>query len=218
VSQLLYHATLNERLTSIIRHGLLPTVGPFTRAAHDEPCPLHPDPARIHVARRFLDIGLLNALCFHVIRLLQSHLGFNDAFLTDRFEPGWLLPKDLAAFGAVVEVEVEDDEVCFQEHHEECCTCLEDGDLYLTRPASVKQLWTHAPLFNGLNSQDVVDHYRAWIEVDCSGSRRMNDGLYLLELRPDALAGPCPNAEALLSRVRSQYRRSVTELNLAETG
>ena len=109
MTQLLYHATLNAHLPSIIKEGLLPRRGAFARAAHGQPCPQHPEPARIHVTKSHLDGALFSALCFHVVRHIQSIVGFNDAFLTEHFEPGWLSAKDLAAFGALIEIEASDD-------------------------------------------------------------------------------------------------------------
>ena len=217
MSRLFYHATLNGNLSSISKHGLLPKCGAFARAAHGQLCPLHPDPARIHVADRHLDEGLLNALCFHVIRRIQHHVGFDDTYLVEHLEPGWLLAKDLAAFGAIVEVEVPDQEVHFQERRDDACTCLENRDLYLIRPTRIKQFWTYGFLFKELNKASVVDQYRTWLQLDCSTQRRMNDGIYFFEFRPDELATPCPNAEALLAPLRSQYPHAVTDPLIPES-
>jgi hypothetical protein len=214
VSQLLYHATLSARIPSILKSGLLPRFGPFAHAAHGKPCPLHPQPARIHVTRTDLDPALYSALCFHVIRYIQAILQFDDADLVWTFEPGWLLAKDLAAFGALIEVDVPDEEVHYQERRHEICTCLEDGDLYLTRPTRIKQFWTHGYLFRELNKPRVVETFRTWLEVDRSGTTRMDDGTFLFEFRPDELAQPCPNAEARLRRLRSKYSQAVTDLHL----
>lgn len=218
MAQLLYHATLRDRMLSIVQHGLVPSFGPFTRAAHGMPCPLHPDPKRIHVANSYLDEGLLSALCYHVIEVIKTYLRFDDANIVHDLEPGWLTARDLAAFGAIVEVETSDEEIHYQEQRDERCNCLENEDLYLTRPTPVKRFWALAALFEVLNQPAIVQRYRDLLNVDCSGKKRMDDGMYLLEFRPAALAEPCPNAEALLRPLRVQYPRRVTDLSLLKTG
>jgi hypothetical protein len=218
MSQLLYHATLNSNLSSIFEHGLVPKFGPFTRAAHAKPCPLHADPRRIHVVNNHLDEGLLSALCYHVIQAIKAHLKFNDAFIVQNLEPGWLTARDLAAFGAMIEVEVPDEDVHYQEQRADDCTCLEDQDTYLIRPTPMKRFWPLAALFDVLNSPATVQRYREFLEVDSSGRRRMNDGMFLFEFRPDALATPCPKAEMILRPLRIQYPQRVTDLTLLRTG
>jgi hypothetical protein len=218
MSQLLYHATLRDHLPSIFEHGLLPKFGPFTRAAHEKPCPLHPDPRRIHVVKDHLDEGLLSALCYHVIQVIKAYFNFNDAFIVRNLEPGWLTACDLAAFGAMIEVEVADEEVHFQEQRDKRCTCLENQDRYLTRPTPVKRFWALAALFDVLNKPATVQRYRDFLEADCSDKKRMDDGMFLFEFRPDALAKPCPKAEKLFRPLRIQYPPRVTDLSLLRTG
>jgi len=218
MSQLLYHATLNEHLASIFQYGLVPKFGPFTRAAHSKPCPLHPDPRRIHVVKHHLEEGLLSALCYHVIQVIKSRFKINDDFIVQNFEPGWLTARDLAAFGAVIEVEVADEDVHYQERRDDNCSCLEDRDCYLTQPTPLKRFWTLAVLYDLLNQPATVQRYLEFLKVDSSGRRRMNDGMFLFEFRPDALAGSCPNAERLLRPMRSRYPRRVTDLTLLKTG
>jgi hypothetical protein len=218
MSQLLYHATLSSNLPSIFEHGLVPRFGPFTRAAHAKPCPLHPDPRRIHVVNNHLDEGLLSALCYHVIQVIKEHFKFNDAFIIQNLEPGWLTARDLAAFGAMIEVEVPAEGVHCQEQSDDDCTCLENQDRYLTRPTPVKRFWALAALFDVLNSPATVQRYRDFLDVDSSGRKRMDDGMFLFEFRPDALAHPCPKAEMLLRPMRIQYPQRVTDLSLLKTG
>jgi hypothetical protein len=218
MSQLLYHATLRDHLPSIFQYGLVPSFGLFTRAAHNKPCPLHPDPRRIHVVKHPLDEGLLSALCYHVIQVIKAHFRISDDFIVQNLEPGWLTARDLGAFGAMIEVEVADDDVHYQERRDDNCSCLEDQDRYLTRPTPLKRFWTLAVLYDLLNQPTIVQRYREFLEADLSGRRRMNDGMFLFEFRPDGLAGPCPNAETLLRPLRSRYPRRVTDLRLLKTG
>jgi hypothetical protein len=213
MAETFYHATLNDYLGSIFKNGLVPNVGAFTEAAHSQPCPIHPDVKRVHLTRSHLDSALFSALCFHVIRKIQSKLRFDDDYLVAHCEPGWLQANDIAAFGALVEVETDPDTATFQGPRDSDCTCLEEGDIFLTQPVPIKRYWTLARLFSVLNADATVETFRQWLESDHSDKKRMNDGIFLFEFRPDALAQPCPNAEQLLAPLRSQYPAVVTDLD-----
>jgi hypothetical protein len=217
MSQLLYHATLRDNLPSILKYGLVPRFGPFTRAAHGSPCPLHPDPRRIHVVQDHLDEGLLSALCYHVIQVIKAHFKINNTFIVETLEPGWLTARDLAAFGAMVEVQVADEEIHHQKQRDTHCTCLENQDRYLTKTTPIRRFWALAVLFDLLNQPATVQRYRDFLSVDYSVQKRMDDGMFLLEFRPDALRRPCPNAEHLLRSMRMQYPERVTDLRLLKT-
>lgn len=82
---------------------------------------------------------------------------------------------------------------------------LKDGDIFLTRPVTVTRAWTHAHLFKSLNGENLVKLYEGWLAAGFGEARRMNDGMFLMEFRPDVLAKACPVAERALGSLREQY-------------
>ena len=179
----------------------------LTLAAHGASCEIHPSPERIHVGSGLLDSALLSALSFHVIRKMQRFAEFNDTIIVNEFEPGWLTAHDISEFGAVVEVEVDPADLIVHDRRPDGCVCVEAGDSYLIKPAAVTRAWSHRHLFNSLNGDSLAKLYQGWIATTSfPQARRMNDGMYLMEFRPQSLLRHCPVADRKLSRLRAKYR------------
>jgi hypothetical protein len=154
---------------------------------------------------------LLSALCFHVVRRIERELDVDDAFVTDHFEEGWLTARDIAVFGAVVQVDAGEDEVFHQQEVSCTAKCLEADDHHLLRTVNASRIWTGTDLVNLLESRDLIRFYTQFLRVDRDGRRRMNDGMYLVEFRPGRLRPRCRTADAAMRSLRARYGEIMKE-------
>jgi hypothetical protein len=197
-----FHATLAANKPSIERHGLIPTVGPLTGAAHCTPCAQHPRRERVYVSLG-LDPSLFSALCYHVVQRIRVLLNRPEAFITSQFEPGWLTERDLYAFGTVVQAKVSPGDVHHQKQSD--CVCLEDDERYLTAITRHEKFYYGESMWRLLHWPRLAAAYCSWLSELPHGSRRMNDGNFFAEFHPREYRRLCPRADAEMAQLRARY-------------